>query len=628
MSTTDASPARVNPLVAFARDIKLSHTIFALPFALSAVWLVHLQQGSTWVQWAWILVAMVGARTSAMGFNRLVDRKIDAANPRTAGRALPAGEVPVGLAWALTLGSAALMVFAAGMLHLHALVASPLVLAIIWGYSLAKRVTALCHLILGLALGCAPLAAWLALTGTVQAPALVLAGIVLTFGMAVDANVIIFERIREELREGKTLIAAIGDGFKNSYSAIIDANVTTILTAMVLAYFGLGPIKGFAVVLIIGVLSSLFTAVLVGKLMIDYWTGRNKSISFETSVSKNAFSNLNIDWLGKRKIAYIFSGSFLVIGLIAIVTKGFELGVDFKGGYSYNVSFAAEDNTDIESLRNALTTAFEGNTPIVKAVDTDNTFNVVTDYMIDDDSDEAAEKVMAQLFAGVNAEAGGDLNFENFKNPDGSGTYVASSSKVGATIADDIQDSAFYATIFALLLIFLYIFIRFSKWQYSLGAVVALFHDVLFVLGFFALFHGILPFSMEIDQALIAALLTVIGYSINDTVVVFDRIREYMNLYINKDKHEVVNMAVNNTVSRTIITSLTTLFVVFILFVFGGASIKGFAFALLLGILVGTYSSIFIATPVMADLTSDFTPKGGGSRKTRKSFSKALEKAR
>jgi len=455
-----------------------------------------------------------------------------------------------------------------------------------------------------------------------------IAGIVLTIGMAVDANVIIFERIREELREGKTLIAAIGDGFKNSYSAIIDANVTTILTAMVLAYFGLGPIKGFAVVLIIGVLSSLFTAVLVGKLMIDYWTGRNKGISFETSVSKNAFSNLSIDWLGKRKLAYIFSGSFLVIGLIAIVVKGFELGVDFKGGYSYNVSFAAEDNTDIESLRSALTTAFEGNTPIVKAVDTENTFNVVTDYMIDDDSDEAADKVMAQLFAGVNTVAGGDLDFENFKNPDGSGTYVASSSKVGATIADDIQDSAFYATIFALLLIFLYIFIRFSKWQYSLGAVVALFHDVLFVLGFFALFHGILPFSMEIDQALIAALLTVIGYSINDTVVVFDRIREYMNLYINKDKHEVVNMAINNTVSRTIITSLTTLFVVFILFVFGGASIKGFAFALLLGILVGTYSSIFIATPVMADLTSDFTPKSGGSRKTRKSFSKALEKAR
>ncbi len=454
-----------------------------------------------------------------------------------------------------------------------------------------------------------------------------IAGIVLTIGMAVDANVIIFERIREELREGKSLIAAIGDGFQNSYSAIVDANVTTILTAMVLAYFGLGPIKGFAVVLIIGVLSSLFTAVLVGKLIIDYWTAKDKGLSFDSSVSKNAFANLSIDWLGKRKLAYIFSGTFIAIGIIAIVTKGFELGVDFKGGYSYNITFAQEDAVEIETLRGALTTAFEGNSPIVKAVDTENTFNVVTDYLIDDDSDEAADKVMAQLFEGVNSVVGADLSLENFKNPDGTGTFVSSSSKVGATIADDIQTSAFYATIFALLLIFLYIFIRFSKWQYSLGAVAALFHDVLFVLGFFALFHGILPFSMEIDQALIAALLTVIGYSINDTVVVFDRIREFFNLYLKKDKKEVINMAINSTVSRTIITSLTTLFVVFILFVFGGASIKGFAFALLLGILVGTYSSIFIATPIMADLTNDFTPKGGGN-KTRKSFSKALENAR
>lgn len=455
-----------------------------------------------------------------------------------------------------------------------------------------------------------------------------IAGIVLTIGMAVDANVIIFERVREELREGKSIIAAIGDGFQNSYSAIIDANVTTILTAMVLAYFGLGPIKGFAVVLIIGVLSSLFTAVLVGKLIFDYWTDKNRAISFDSSTSRNAFSNLSIDWLGKRKMAYIFSGTFIAVGLFAIFTKGFELGVDFKGGYSYNITFAQEDAVDIETLRSNLTTTFEGNTPIVKAVDSENTFNVVTDYMIDDDSDEAADKVMAQLHAGVNAAVGKDLTFENFKNPDGTGTYVSSSSKVGATIADDIQNSAFYATVFALLLIFLYIFIRFSKWQYSMGAVAALFHDVLFVLGFFALFHGILPFSMEIDQALIAAILTVIGYSINDTVVVFDRIREFMNLYLKKEKHEVINMAINSTVSRTVITSLTTLFVVLILFVFGGASIKGFAFALLLGITVGTYSSIFIATPVMSDLTKDFSPKSGGSNKTGKSFSKALEKAR
>ncbi|NRB63739.1 MAG: protein translocase subunit SecD, partial [Saprospiraceae bacterium] len=455
-----------------------------------------------------------------------------------------------------------------------------------------------------------------------------IAGIVLTIGMAVDANVIIFERVREELREGKSTLMAITDGFKNSYSAIIDANVTTILTAMVLAYFGLGPIKGFAVVLIIGVLSSLFTAVLVGRLIFDWWTGKGRSISFNTGLSKGAFANLTIDWLGKRKIAYGISGVLLILSIGSFFVRGFELGVDFKGGYSYTVSFDESETVAVADLRETLTGFFDGSTPVVKAVDTDNTYNIVTDYQVDNTDENAPAIVLAALTEGVNAVTSAELNAEQFQNPDGIGTHITSSSKVGPTIADDIKQSALYAGIFALLLIFLYIFIRFSKWQYSLGAVAALFHDSIIVLGLFSMFHGVLPFNLEIDQAFIAAILTVIGYSINDTVVVFDRIREFMNHYTKKSKHEVINMAINSTVSRTVITSLTTLLVVLILFVFGGTSIKGFALALLIGIIVGTYSSIFVATPVMSDLTGELKAKDTKGTKTGKGFSKAMEKAK
>lgn len=462
-----------------------------------------------------------------------------------------------------------------------------------------------------------------------------IAGIVLTIGMAVDANVIIFERIREELREGKALLMAITDGFKNSYSAIIDANVTTILTAFVLAYFGLGPIKGFAVVLIIGVLSSLFTAVLVGRLLIDYWVNtKGKSISFSTAGSANLFSNLNIDWMGKRKIAYAVSGSFLVLSIASFFVRGFDLGVDFKGGYSYNITFDQSQTVSADQLRAALTPVF-GKTPVVKAVDTDNTYNVVTDYLINEGDDlvdgvKPADAVMAKLYEGVNGLVGGNVNEAQFKAPDGAGTHVTSSTRVGPTIAEDIKSSALYAALFALLLIFLYITLRFSKWQFSAGAVAALFHDSLITMGMFSLLWGIVPFSLEVDQAFIAAILTVIGYSINDTVIIFDRIREFLNTYTKRDKNEVINMAINTTVSRTIITSMTTLFVVFVLFVFGGASIKGFAFAILIGILVGTYSSIFIATPIMSDLSGELTSKkasvedGDGEKKT---FSRASLKS-
>ncbi len=450
-----------------------------------------------------------------------------------------------------------------------------------------------------------------------------IAGVILTIGMAVDANVIIFERIREELRAGKSMLAAISDGFKHSYSAIIDANVTTLLVAMVLAYFGMGPIKGFAVVLIIGVLSSLLTAVLFGKLLIDSFTSKGKEMSFWTSASKNLFTKMNIDWMGKRKMAYIISGTLLLAGLVSIFTRGFNLGVDFHGGYAFDVKF--DNKSDITDIKSNLASVF-GATPIVKTVDSDNTYQITTSYLINDNSDDADERVTEKLYEGLKKMTNSNVTYEQFVDPGGDAPmHIISSSKVGPTIADDITKSSFYAGIFALLLIFLYIFLRFNKWQYSLGAVAALFHDSLIVLGLFSLLKDVMPFSLEIDQAFIAAILTIIGYSINDTVVVFDRIREDLGIFTNKDKDEVLNAALNSTFSRTIITSLTTLIVVAILLFFGGASIKGFAFALLVGIFVGTYSSIFIATSIVRDFTDDLKIKrvSGKSSKSTRSYRKA-----
>lgn len=447
------------------------------------------------------------------------------------------------------------------------------------------------------------------------------AGVILTIGMAVDANVIIFERVREELREGKSLLMAISDGFGNSYSAIIDANVTTILVALVLSYFGIGPIKGFAVVLIIGVIFSLFTAVLLSRLIFDWWTSKGRSINFWTGPSANLFSNLNVDWLGKRRIAYVVSGLIILAGLVSFVTRGFDLGVDFKGGHAYTLQFDAGTPVSANDLRSNLTTVF-GSEPVVKTVDTENTFNIVTDYLIGSDEEDADVQVLQKLYDGVNSMAGGNLVFDQFKDPEGQGTHVTSSSKVEPTIADDIKSSSIYAAIFALLCIFLYIFIRFSKWQYSAGAVAALFHDSLIVMSIFSIFHGIVPWTMEIDQNFIAALLTVIGYSINDTVIIFDRIREYLHQYTKRSKAETINMAINSTLSRTIITSFTTIMVVLILFIFGGASIKGFAFALVVGIISGTYSSIFIATPMVHDLTGEMAAKEVSKKKH---FSKAVK---
>lgn len=454
-----------------------------------------------------------------------------------------------------------------------------------------------------------------------------IAGIVLTMGMAVDSNVIIFERIREELRTGKSLLNSITDGFKNSYSAIIDANVTTILVASVLSYFGIGPIKGFGVVLIVGVLCSVFTAVLVGRLAIEWWVRRGKGISFWNKISENTLANINIDWMGKRRYGYIFSGALTIFGIASFLIRGFDMGVDFTGGFSYNVTFDKTQTIDAESLRRSLNETFVDASTVVKAVDAENTFNIVTSYLVDDAEEDAADRAMATLHQGVQAAVGSSISFDQFKQPDGTGTHVISSSKVSSSIADDIKRSAFYAGIFGLLIIFLYLLIRFSKWQFSLGAVAALLHDVIMVLGLYSLLHGVVPFPLEVDQAFVAAVLTVIGYSVNDTVIVFDRIREFLGLYTKKTKSEVLNMAINSTLSRTLLTSSTTLITVLVLFLFGGASIKGFAFALIIGIVAGTYSSIFVASALVHDLSPTLKAKEvEGEKKT--TFSKAAAKVK
>ncbi|MBK6931547.1 MAG: protein translocase subunit SecDF [Saprospirales bacterium] len=429
-----------------------------------------------------------------------------------------------------------------------------------------------------------------------------IAGIVLTLATAVDANVIIYERIREELREGLSIAKAIGTGFSRALPAIIDANVTTLLTAFVLMYFGLGPIKGFGTVLTVGIISSMFTAVLVGRLLTEWWMDRGKEMSYSMPWSEKWLVGIHVDWIGKRKWAYLFSLAIILIGVAAFFTRGFELGVDFKGGYSFNVQF--EQPVELDKLRPALNESLGGN-PIVKAVSTENTFNITTSYLINERGGDVVERVMAKLYEGIQKSGAQVGALENFKRTDGQGTHISSSSQVGPTVADDIRNSSFLAAAWAFGLIFLYLLVRFRRWQFSMGAVIALIHDVLITLTFFTLLHGLVPFSLEIDQAIIACILTVIGFSVNDTVIVYDRIREFINTYSGRPKEEVFNMAINTTLSRTLITSGTILIVVLLLFLFGGDATKGFSFGMLVGILFGTYSSIFIASALVVDMTSE-----------------------
>jgi SecD/SecF fusion protein len=431
-----------------------------------------------------------------------------------------------------------------------------------------------------------------------------MAGIVLTIGMAVDANVLIFERIREEMRLGKGLRAAIVDGYKNSNSAIIDANVTTFLTGIILFAFGTGPIRGFATTLMIGILTSLFTALFISRIVFERRLAGKKDIKFSTKTTKNWYTNMSFDFLKKRKVAYGISTVVIAIGLFSLFTKGLNLGVDFVGGRSFQVRF--DQPVEVSDVAESLSNAFvdeEGNsyTPVVKTLGDANQVIITTSYRIGETGPIIDEDIQSKLYAGVADFFAEELPLEYFftdETEDAIG--LVGSRVVGPTIADDIKSGAVYSIIFSLIVVFLYILIRFRKWQFSLGAVVALLHDVLFVMGVFSLADGFLPFQLEVDQAFIAAILTVIGYSLNDTVVVFDRIRENMGSR-GKQNGVSINKSLNQTLSRTFNTSLTTFFVLLVIFLFGGEVIRGFMFALLLGVLVGTYSSLFIATPVMFD---------------------------
>ena len=433
-----------------------------------------------------------------------------------------------------------------------------------------------------------------------------MAGIVLTIGMAVDANVIIFERIREELRLGKGLRAAIVDGYKNSNSAIIDANVTTLIVGIILFAFGTGPIRGFATTLIIGILTSLFSALFISRLVFERRLDNKKEITFSTKMTANWYTNINFDFLRKRKVAYGMSTVVVAIGLFSLFTKGLNLGVDFVGGRSFQVRF--DQPVEVSDVAASLGQQFidaDGNsfTPVVKTLGDANQVIITTNYRIGETGTAVDEDIESKLYAGVNGYFVEGIAPEDFFTDDTEEAIgLVGSRVVGPTIADDIKTGAVYSIIFSLIVVFLYILVRFRKWQFSLGAVVALVHDVLFVMGIFSLLDGVLPFQLEVDQAFIAAILTVIGYSLNDTVVVFDRIRENMGSR-KANFLDGVNKSLNQTLSRTFNTSVTTFFVLLVIFLFGGEVIRGFMFALLLGVLVGTYSSLFIATPVMFDAT-------------------------
>jgi SecD/SecF fusion protein len=426
-----------------------------------------------------------------------------------------------------------------------------------------------------------------------------IAGIVLTIGMSVDANVLIFERIREELNKGKGLALSVSDGFSNALSSILDANITTGLTAIVLFMFGSGPIKGFATTLLIGILTSLFTAIFVTRLFIEaYLSKKGRALTFATPATKNLFTKVNFGFIKSRKIAYVISGILIAVSLGSLATKGLQQGVDFVGGRTYQIRFEKEVNPS--EISSELNEVFGSGTN-VKTFGGANQIKVTTSYKVNVEGLEVDQEIQSKLYEVLQKYMAPGTSLEDFVTPaDDKNIGILQSVKVGPTIADDIKKNAFLAILGSLTIVFLYILMRFRKWQFSLGAVTAVFHDVLIVLGVFSITSAFMPFNMEIDQAFIAAILTVIGYSLNDTVVVFDRIREVVNDRGWK-KGENVNEALNSTLSRTLNTSLTTLIVLLAIFIFGGESLRGFMFAMIVGILVGTYSSLFIATPVMYD---------------------------
>ncbi|WP_036678715.1 protein translocase subunit SecDF [Daejeonella oryzae] len=421
-----------------------------------------------------------------------------------------------------------------------------------------------------------------------------IAGIVLSLGMSVDANVLIYERIREELAEGKSTRLAIAEGYKKAMSSILDSNITTFLTGVILYIFGSGPIVGFATTLMIGIVTSLFAAIFISRLVFEWMLKKDQDISFSIKATQNLFKDSKFDFISGRKRFYIFSSIIIVAGLISMFTRGFSLGVDFKGGRSYFVEFDKPVQTD--DVRSILLDEF-GIAPEVKTFGSSNEVKITTSYLIDENTAEATDQVLLKLNEGLKKIS---PKYE-----------IKDSQTVGPTIAHDIKTSAIYSVIFSIIVIFLYILVRFRKWQFGVSAIIALLHDVLILLSIFSLLNGLLPFSLDIDQAFIAAILTVMGYSINDTVVVFDRVREYIAQHHTKDENlpSVINNALNSTLSRTVITGVCTIAVLVIIFIFGGEILRGFSFAMLIGVIFGTYSSLFVATPFVVEFIREKADK-------------------
>ena len=433
-----------------------------------------------------------------------------------------------------------------------------------------------------------------------------IAGIVLTMGMAVDANVIIFERIKEELRGGKGISAAIKDGFSNAYSAIIDGNLTTIITGIVLYIFGNGPVQGFATTLIIGIITSLFCSIFVTRMLLGWIVAKKGSVSFSRSWSENWLTNFKFDFIGKRKMSYIISGVIILVSVVSLFVQGLNLGVEFTGGRTFVVRF--DQDVTAEQVRAQLTEAFAdaedaANASFeVKQYGEKNQMRIVTQYKHDDTSEATTEEVEILIYNALKPLYSYEITLDGFKNTQDDVNGIISADKIGPAIAKDMTTGALFAVIFSLIAIGLYITVRFKKWQWATGATAALAHDAFIVIGMFSVCYAFMPFNLEIDQAFIAAILTIIGYSINDTVVIFDRIREYNVLYPKRNIRENINNALCSTLARTINTSGTTLVTLLAIFIFGGATIRGFVFALLVGVIVGTYSSLFIATPLAYDM--------------------------
>ncbi len=438
-----------------------------------------------------------------------------------------------------------------------------------------------------------------------------IAGLVLTLGMAVDANVIIYERVKEEIRAGKGLSKAIADGYSNAYSAIIDGQVTTLLTGLVLFVFGSGPVQGFATTLIIGIITSMATSIFITRMIFDDRVTKGKNITFDNKLTRNFLQNTHVDFIGKKKFAYILSGALILISILSISFKGFTYGVDFTGGRTYVVRF--DQPANVEAVRAAVNEAFDNAAANDETVDNsaaevkqfggESQIKITTTYKVANESSDVDVEVENILYNALKGFFAAEVSLEDFTSTQTNPNGIISSDKVGPTIANDITRDAIIAVILALIVIFGYIAIRFKGWTWGLGGVTGLAHTALIVIGFFSLFSGILPFSLDIDQTFIAAILTIIGYAINDTVVIFDRIREYKEMHPKADLRQNVNEALNSTLSRTMNTSLTTLVTMLAIAIFGGEVIRGLAVALILGIIVGTYASIFIATPIMYDVT-------------------------